>query len=334
MKERFKIIIKYVLIGLILLYLFYIIKRLLNWNNERFNSNINVKLGVATTVKNPHKLNDWIKYHLNINFAKVYIVFDDENEDYPINSEYIKNPRVRIFKNNEKWKYEISQLPNMSQFINDTKEVMSRQITNFTNVRNYAKKDNIDWLLHIDGDELFYPENTPFHKIFVNNADSINFQNLEMIPKRDDYENCFIDGVDFKINPGIFNAYSNGKSAVKVNSPAIIGGVHDFYGGNRITSNIGKILHYPSCNFDEYVNKYKILGKFADKWWDSVQIPFKFHTESRDIITECSTREELGETNACENSVREYYNKSNVYNTNINSGDIQMIDFAKNQLLN
>jgi hypothetical protein len=332
MKENYKIIIKNIITGFIIVCFLYILFRLFTFKKEIFNSN--VKVGVATTVKNPHKLNDWIKYHLNINFAKVYIVFDDENENYPINPEYVNNPRVSIFKNTNEWKQEISQLPNMDQFINDTKEVMSRQITNFANVRNYAEQDNIDFLLHIDGDELFYPENVSLEQIFIDDVDSINFQNLEMIPKHDNYENCFIDGVDFKINPGIFNAYSNGKSAVRVNSNAMIGGVHDFVGGRRIKSNLGKILHYPSCNFEEYISKYKILGKFGDKWWNSVQIPFKFHTESRDIITECSARELKGEVNACEHSVRNYYNKSNVYNSNINSSDITTIEFAKNQLLN
>ena len=81
------------------------------------------------------------------------------------------------------------------------------------------------------------------------------------------------------------------------------------------------------------MNKYKILGKFADKWWDSVQIPFKFHTESRDLITECSEKEAKGEINACETSVRLYYNKSNVLNDDYNVNDIKIIEFAKNILL-
>jgi hypothetical protein len=220
----------------------------------------------------------------------------------------------------------------MDQFINDTKEVMSRQITNFTNVRNYAMQDDITWLLHIDGDELFFPQDQTVKNIFNKNVDSITFQNYEMIPKKDNYENCFISGIDFKINPMVFNAYSNGKSAVRVNSSAVIAGVHGFHGGNNYECKIRKILHYPSCNFDEYINKYKILGKFEHKWSDSVQIPFKFHTESRDIITECSSREALGEKNACENSVRDYYNRSNVYNKNTNPNDIQIIEFVKNIL--
>ena len=331
MNETYKKVIRIIIYILVIVCLYQFIYKMF-FSRETYVVTLPTKkinIGISTTVKNPHQINDWIRYHLSIGFEKLYIVFDDENEDTSL---VTKNPNVQIFKNNAEWKQEISQLPNMDQFINETKEVMSRQITNFTNVRSYAKKDNIDWLLHIDGDELFYPEDNPVYGIFNVDADSITFQNYEMIPRRDNYDNCFKQGVDFKVYPGIFNAYSNGKSAVKVNSDAIIAGVHGFYGGKQHTSPVGKILHYPSCNFDEYINKYKILGKFADKWWNSVQIPFKFHTESRDIITECSAREELGEARACETSVRAYYNKSNVYNNSINSSYIQNIDFVKNQL--
>ena len=325
-KIYWKKFLKNCILGLIVLFLLYGVYQYIK-PKEKYSNN--VRVGVTTTVKNPHKLNDWIKYHLKINFVKVYIVFDDENENF-----YNNDPRVSIFKNNNEWKQELAQLTHMQNYFEDKKEVMSRQIINFANVRKYAKEDQIDWLLHIDGDELFYPENTPLDNIFISSVDTINFQNLEMLPKRDNYENCFIDGIDFKINPGIFNAYSNGKSAVRVNSKAEIAGVHDFIGGNKIRSNVGKILHYPSCNFNEYINKYKILGKFGDKWWNAVQIPFKFHTESRDIITECSERELQGEKNACERSVRSYYNKSNVYNSNINSNDIRTIEFVKDILIN
>jgi hypothetical protein len=331
--EKYKNIFKQIILVIIVLLLFNLIYRIIFLRKDTFDNQIIRKnIAIATTTKNPHQLNDWIKYHLNIGFNKLYIVFDDENEIY--DNIYENDNRVVILYNNDEWKNELSQLPNMDHFLNDKKEVMSRQILNFTNVRNYAKLDNIDWLLHIDADELFYNESTSLDIIFDNKYSVILFQNYEMIPKHDNYNNCFKEGVDFKINPRIYNAYSNGKSAVRVNSTAVIGGVHGFHGENNYASQVGKILHYPSCNFDEYINKYKILGKFEDKWWNSVQIPFKFHTESRDIITECAKRELLGETNACENSVRDYYNKSNVYNKNISSSDIQTIEFVKNQLLN
>jgi len=328
--EEYKKYIKNIILILIIVLSLYLLYKLFFRSSDNYNNIPTNKIGIVTTVKNPHQLNDWITYHLKIGFNKLYIVFDDENED---TNYIINNDNIQIFKNDNNWKKELTQLPNMKYYVNDTKEVMSRQIANFENARNYAKKDNIDWLLHIDADELFYDENDDLNTIFDNKYDIINFQNLEMIPDRDNYDNCFKEGVNFKINPRIFNAYSNGKSAVKVNSGATIAGVHDFVGGTKTFSNVGKILHYPSCNFNEYINKYKILGKFDDKWWNSVKIPFKFHTESRDLITECSSRELNGEVNACENSVKEYYNKSNVLNDSYNKNDIKIIEFVKNQLL-
>jgi len=313
--------------------LIYIIRRLWSYINENYESKPLkkfIKVGIATTLKDPHKLNDWIKYHLSIGFSKLYIVFDDENEKFELNNSLYKN-NVMIIKSDANWRKELEQLPNMNQFINDKKEVMSRQILNFTNCRNYAYKDNIDWLLHIDADELFYPEKSTVKEIFneevTDSFDVITFKNYEMVPKKDNYDNCFINGIDFKTNPGSFNAYSNGKSAVKVRSPAAIAGVHDFLGNMKLVPPYGKILHYPSCNFDEYIKKYKILGKFSDKWWDNVQIPFKFHTESRDLVTSCANNS----TDKCVDKVREYYNKSNVFTTS-NNYNIQVIEFAKNIL--
>jgi hypothetical protein len=217
----------------------------------------------------------------------------------------------------------------IKNFENETKEVMTRQTLNFENVRLYAKKDKIDWLLHIDGDELFFNEDNDLQKIFINTYDYISFKNYEMIPTKDNYANCFKEGNNFKTKGHIFNAYGNGKSAVKVNSDAVVSGVHAFRNGHGLESKIGKILHYPSCNFDEYVSKYKILGKFSDKWWDSVEIPFKFHKESRDAITNCFSK---NNTDECIPKIRDYYNKTNVLNDTYNVTDLKQIDFVRNQL--
>jgi len=281
-----------------------------------------IKIAIATTVKNPHKLNDWIKYHVKIGFDNMYIVFDDETE----NSNIQNSHNIKIFKNDKKWKDELDKLKNVDYYKNNINEVMSRQILNFTNVRNYARKDKVDWLLNIDADELFYCEEYTLNSIFDNAYDIINFKNYEMIPTKDNYTNCFRMGVNFKTDNNTYNAYANGKSAVKVNSEAVMSGVHDFDKGLKKSAQIGKILHYPSCNFDEYINKYKILGKFSDKWWNSVDIPFDFHKESRDAITSCK------EGSDCINNIRKYYNEKNVLNDTYNKEHIKTINFVKKQL--
>ena len=288
--------------------------------NEKFE---NIQIGIVTTVKNPHQINDWIKYHLKIGFVKLYIVLDDENE----NIQYDDN-RVKILKNNKQWRDNLIGPNHLQELLDQYDiEVMSRQIVNFNTIREIAKKDKINWLLHIDADELFYTENNSLETIFDNKYDTIKFDNYEMIPTNDNYRNCFQEGIMFKTDKNTYLAYVNGKSAVKVNSNSEIIGVHGFLGGSYYESPIGKILHYPSCNFNEYLTKYKILGNFNDKWWNKVSIPIKFHLESRDIIQSCKLNE-----NECIDKIREFYNKKNMYNSNIN-GIIKIKDIS-NIILN
>jgi len=283
-----------------------------------------ISVGIVTTVKKPHKFDDWIKYHLKIGFTKLYVVLDDENEDISYPSD-----KVVFIKNNKNWKKELSEL-NMGMFYDQyDKEVMSRQVLNYANVKKIAIKDNIDWLLHIDADELFYPESGSLSSIFDNKYDVIRFENLEMLPMNDNYENCFVEGIHFKTNKYIYVAYTNGKSALKVTSNSVINGVHGFSGGISHDSDSGKILHYPSCNFEEYINKYKILGKFNNKWWDQIDIPIVFHTESRDIIQSCSDKDFDDE---CIQKVRNYYNVKNVNNDSIKPTDYKIIEYVNNIL--
>jgi len=309
------VLIVLIIILLVLIYYSYI---------EKYQENGQV--AIVTTVKKPHQFNDWIKYHLNIGFAKLFVILDDENEDiiYPDN-------RVVFIKNNKDWKNKLSKL-NMQMFLDQyDKEVMSRQILNVAFIVDTLKRtsnNNIKWLLHIDADELFYPGTSDLDTIFNNDYDSIRFENLEMMPMKDNYTNCFREGTYFKMNKMLYVAYTNGKSALNVNSNAIISGVHGFAGGSTYDSPIGKVLHYPSCNFSEYVNKYKILGKFSDKWWDQIDIPIVFHTESRDIVGSCTDQNE----SECMEKVRKFYNKKNVHNSNIDPDDLIIIDYV-NEIL-
>jgi len=304
---------------ILLLFIIISILFLITSFNEKFENNkIGNKIGIVTTVKNPHQINDWIKYHLKIGFVKLYIVLDDKNENIEYNDQ-----RVMIIKNNKNWRDNLIGANHLQEFLDDyDSEVMSRQIINFSTIREIAKKDKINWLLHIDADELFYTENNSLEILFDNKYDTIKFNNYEMIPTNDNYTNCFQQGIMFKTDISTYLAYVNGKSAVKVNSNSEIIGVHGFLGGSYYESPIGKILHYPSCNFNEYLTKYKILGIFNDKWWNKVTIPIKFHIESRDIIQSCTLNE-----NECIDKIRQFYNSKNMYNSKIN-GIITINDVA------
>ena len=315
-----KVLINILLIVLVIGSLYIILN-----NNETYKNNktkTNTNIGIVTTVKNPHQINDWINYHLDIGIKKIYIISDDPEEDLKI----IPDNRIVIFKNNSEWRNKLKDIEYLKMFYNkyDT-EVMSRQILNFAHVRDITRNTNLNWLLHIDCDELFYLEGKDLNQIFNDNYDIIRFKNYEMIPENDSYQNCFREGTKFLTNKTKYIAYSNGKSAVKINSDAIIAGVHGFTGGRTLESEYGKILHYPSCNFEEYIRKYKILENFEDKWWGLVQIPIKFHLESRDLINSCKNMDEV-----CIKKMRQYYNDKHVYNNKLTKDDYIVI----NRLMN
>jgi len=314
-----KVIINILLIILIIVLLYIILNNNETYENNKINE---INIGIVTTVKNPHQINDWINYHLGIGIKKIYIIADDPEEDLEINPD----DRVTIFKNNSEWRDKLNEIDYLKMFYNKyDKEVMSRQILNFAHVRDIVRNSNLNWLLHIDCDELLYLEGKDLNQLFNINYDIIRFQNYEMVPENDNYQNCFREGTKFKTNKAKYIAYSNGKSALRINSEAIIVGVHGFMGGTTLESDYGKILHYPSCNFEEYIRKYKILGKFDDKWWGLVQIPIKFHLESRDLIDSCKNMDDT-----CVKKIRQYYNDEHIFNDTLSKDDYIVI----NNLLN
>tara|TARA_Y100000991_G_C21970801_1_gene349344 strand:- start:71 stop:1072 length:1002 start_codon:yes stop_codon:yes gene_type:complete len=277
--------------------------------NEMFDNNLSI--GLVTTTKSAHNLNDWINYHLDFGIKKIYLIFDDENENTSRYKWY--DSRLSVIKNDNEWKEKLkacSQYNNFKDSYNT--EVMTRQILNAEYVLKIAKVENIDWLIHIDVDEILYSKNHSNICSLFNNLNTstniIKIHNYEVAPTNDNTGNCFRSQYYFKTKKAgsMFNAYFNGKGGCKVNSDAYPHGVHDFKSKTEIKEIIDEndlvILHYVNCNFNEWVRKYKILGRFSDKWWGRKKIPLQFHTKSRDIINDNSIK-------FWENTCRQLYNK-------------------------
>jgi hypothetical protein len=62
-----------------------------------------------------------------------------------------------------------------------------------------AEKDGIDWILHIDTDELVYPGGAPEYSIqrvlstIPADVDTVVFPNYESLPERDDVQDPFTE---------------------------------------------------------------------------------------------------------------------------------------------
>ena len=250
------------------------------------------KIGIVSTVRNPHQINDWLRYHYNFGISKIFLIFDNPYESF----ENHFGSKLQIFLNDDNWKKNLKKCPQYeSMKYTFDSEVMTRQILNIEYVLKYCINDEISWLIHIDCDEILYSSKYDDISEVITNLNSetnvIKINNFELAPVQNNALNCFRTHVYFKTrkNGKKFVAYYNGKSGCKVERDIFPHGVHEFnknYGLKRevIPENELVVLHYVNCNFIEWKNKYKILGDFKDKWWGNVNIPFHLHKKSRDVI--------------------------------------------------
>ncbi|MFT0798623.1 glycosyltransferase family 2 protein [Synechococcus sp. R5-12] len=186
-------------------------------------------------------------------------------------------------------------------------EVMARQILNVETAIQLALDQGMDWILHIDGDELFYPGQMMALDWFDQVSDDIfqvTFLNHEAAPEVFEVEDYFRDVTLFKKNPAAlepglctefqrvsgksqyFLAYQNGKSAARIYPSLLPNSVHSFDipGDHTLVTSSPSILHYLNCGFQNYYKKYAQLGNFPDYWWRSKSNPIRvpFHLASRD----------------------------------------------------
>jgi hypothetical protein len=186
-------------------------------------------------------------------------------------------------------------------------EVMARQILNVETAIQLALDQGMDWILHIDGDELFYPGQMMALDWFDQVSDDIfqvTFLNHEAAPEVFEVEDYFRDVTLFKKNPAAlepglctefqrvsgksqyFLAYQNGKSAARIYPSLLPNSVHSFDipECHTLVTSFPSILHYLNCGFQNYYKKYAQLGNFPDYWWRSKSNPIRvpFHLASRD----------------------------------------------------
>ena len=253
------------------------------------------KVGIVSTIKNPHHLEFWINYHQKIGIDKFYL-FDDDNQSVLKTGNNIK----RYVYNDDY----LEKLKECSLFIkfgpSFKEEVMSRQILNCQIALKDAELDGIDWLLHIDADELLYFEKKDGEYETIGsrlmdvpkNIDWLIILNYEVLVDKENADNCFTDLSFFRNRKKAskFKAYGNGKGLCRVKKEMEPAGVHEFY-NNKLDKDRHmilahtQILHFCSCRFDDWKLKYENLGDFPDHYWNlpSNNKVFDFHAKSRDI---------------------------------------------------
>jgi hypothetical protein len=275
------------------------------------------RAAIVSTLRNAGAVVDsFIAYHSAIGFAHFFLYFDDPKD--PDLHRLAALPNVTAIPHDatlrEAWK-RLPQYPNQSPFLET--EVMSRQVLNAEHAIGLARALGLDWLLHIDLDELFYlPSGTlgaHFARLEQQGMEAVNYLNYEAVPEKLDVGDYFREVDLFKIQPtllrgvtaaafafahtvpqmlpSIFHFYGTGKSAMNLSAPEMRPfGVHFFERAGApyraIQDLSGFILHYPCCGFEHFWTKYATLGRFGDRWWgrDDIKSLVPVHLESRDVV--------------------------------------------------
>jgi hypothetical protein len=275
---------------------------------------------VATVRDAADVLGSFIAYHLAIGFAHIYLFFDDPAD--PFAGTLDGHPQVTPIRCDAELR---SRWPALRSFRTfgahvDT-EVMARQILNCELAIGMAAQAGMDWMLHIDSDELFFCEgnNAPEHFRELDSRGTRNavYMNFEALPETLEVGDYFRDVTLFKVNINRlgalrfdarqmtllraahftdehfnFHLYNNGKAAARIDADLVPVTVHEF---GRVTpagtldrqheicGDSQLILHYPNCGFPRFLTKYRTLGEFGDRWFGVNEI-FRFHREARDIV--------------------------------------------------
>lgn len=276
---------------------------------------------IVTTLRNAGTLlDDFIAWHRAVGFSRLYLVFDDPAD--PDRLRVADQPGVEAIASDDAWRSRWRDSPLFANMRGSVDvEVMARQLLNASIVADIARSAGFDWLLHIDVDELFHPPGGDARALFDalqdRPVDVIAFPNMEAVPEREAVGRPFAEVTLFKVpvahmrrivlgtpaladalrrsrrfGAGFFNLYSSGKSAVRLDVPGLQPfGVHDFDrpdgSARRVQAIDAVVLHYACCGLGSFTAKYRLLGRFADRWWNRYDIAAAigpFHLQARDVV--------------------------------------------------
>jgi pentatricopeptide repeat protein len=200
--------------------------------------------------------------------------------------------------------------------------LIDRQKTFVTKSIERCKELSIEWLIHIDTDELLWCGDSVLD--LVNNVskdvDYITVKNYEAVYTSDDLENPFLQTNTF-ISSGM-TAYDSGKSIGRISPNLEFRGSHAFTGKHQnIETKKAVVLHFESATFEKWFEKFNNITNsynssdikgMKEYMIDDVkseikEVPITFYRDSSRLV-------KLGDLKKC----REYYNKMKVsrYNPN------------------
>jgi hypothetical protein len=223
-------------------------------------------LGIISMIKDPKNICTWLQHHRDLGIRKFYIRLED-TQGLVSYLDSQSDVHIKIGK---------------SSGVNEYEEIQTRQNNWVNEALKLGRDDGIKWLVHIDADELLSGEISEILNLPPTTR-TFWMQNKEAkfakVPGKKD--NCFVASkvVDCGERNNSCVAYQNGKSGGRTERDVKAHGPH------RMISSTGTpdvklkkvfVLHYESCDFDIFKNKFKGLSVQNKK----VPIPFPYYNDS------------------------------------------------------
>ncbi|WP_340106392.1 glycosyltransferase family 2 protein [Rhodohalobacter sp. 8-1] len=152
----------------------------------------NTSVATVTTLKAPlEETLSFIHYYLNSGIDRMYLFFDDPDD--PAISQIEHDERLTIYRCDE---------AHWSDFgISSESTIQDKQEKNATLAFQMAGKSGIEWLLHVDHDELIYGPGSlkGYFSTVPSEIEILRFPVMEAIPQQDAYTNAFAEISLFKV---------------------------------------------------------------------------------------------------------------------------------------
>jgi hypothetical protein len=262
-------------------------------------------VAIISMMRKPQNVDKWIQHHLLKGVTKFYIRLEDSPEILTVLNKY-EQVRIKTGSSNDAPQFlSADTTPGDSQ--------MNRQREWVQEAVKLALDDGITWLIHIDSDELVDCVGHIGDSIENETSDdnhTLVIPNYEAKYDRikSDDDSCFDYKLMVECSKGGCTSYANGKGAGRVSNRLKEHGVHRFaYDGKNteVTLNNIRILHFESCNFNQFVDKFLQLAKKETK-----DFPFQLYNESIKVARSKECRN--NNNDACRSLFKSIYRKYKV----------------------
>ena len=237
--------------------------------SKRVHATTNV--AIATVMRKPIDLPLWLKHHRKMGIGYFFIRL----EDSPGFEDYLDNQNDVFLEIGSS-----DQTDNYST-------LQSRQVDFVKKcIRTCQTSSNLKWIFHIDADELLHG-NLGILDLIDPKYKVLRLGNAEAVFD-EDQKTCFSANTFLRCDLNApCRSYANGKGGGRICNGLSIAGPHHFsFNGSHqgesvynVPFNDLAVLHFDSCSFGAWIEKFNHLSKTTDV----NNIPFSYYRESIDF---------------------------------------------------